>query len=107
MSRFDAQLPLADQVRAVRDAYLMATPDKDDTAWAVLTRAADALRPQTLTERAGLGEAMVSSQLYEALKRIAAVAGSYPLTNAELKHLALAHAALAAAEAAAMPTGGV
>lgn len=40
--RFDPNLSAGDKIRAVRDAYLMATPDKTDTAYAALTQAADA-----------------------------------------------------------------
>lgn len=40
--RFDPHNPVPVQIRAVRDVYLMSTPDKQDTAWAVLSSAADA-----------------------------------------------------------------
>lgn len=40
-NRYDTTLPVADQLRAVRDDSLMPTPDKQDTAYAVLTRGAD------------------------------------------------------------------
>lgn len=40
-NRYDISKPVADQLRAVRDDYLMATPDKLDTAYAVMTRGAD------------------------------------------------------------------
>lgn len=42
-NRYDITKPVADQLRAVRDDHLMATPDKTDTAYAVMTRAADTL----------------------------------------------------------------
>ena len=42
-NRYDITEPVADQLRAVRDDHLMATPDKLDTAYAVMTRAADTL----------------------------------------------------------------
>lgn len=37
-ARYDITRPVADQLRAVRDDHLMATPDKIDTAYAVMTR---------------------------------------------------------------------
>lgn len=43
MSRFDTTLPLADQITAVRDHFLMATPDKTDTAYAVMTRGSETI----------------------------------------------------------------
>lgn len=42
-NRYDTTKPVADQLRAVRDDYLIATPDKQDTAYAVMTRAIEHL----------------------------------------------------------------
>jgi hypothetical protein len=39
--RFNPNQSASEVIRAVRDVYLMATPDKKDTAYAVLTGAAD------------------------------------------------------------------
>lgn len=41
--RFPAEMSASAKIRAVRDAYLMATPDKTDTAYAALSSAADDL----------------------------------------------------------------
>lgn len=52
---------LGERLRAVRDAYLMATPDKTDTAWAILTEAADLIDSQA----SALAEARKALEAWE------------------------------------------